>query len=82
MDSFCKIKMPSTHILSMLYIILISGFKLGLAAPTDEIKGEQMLLNTMEKYFLMARAKCREHFKVWESNLENGAFKLPHKNHK
>lgn len=40
MNSFCKIKMPSTHKLSMLYIILISGFKLGLGAPTDEIKGE------------------------------------------
>lgn len=41
MNNFCKIKMPLTHRLSLLYIILISGFKLGMAAPTDEnIKGE------------------------------------------
>lgn len=36
----CKIEMATTHRLSLLFIILISGFKLGLAAPSDEKKGE------------------------------------------
>lgn len=36
----CKIKMATTHRLSLLFIILISGFKLGIAAPADGIKGK------------------------------------------
>lgn len=40
MNIFHKIKMPLTHRLSLLYIILISGFKLGMAAPTDSKKGK------------------------------------------
>lgn len=38
MNCFCKI------------IILISGFKLGLAAPTDEIKGEDIFSNGLEAF--------------------------------
>lgn len=41
MNIFHKIKMPLTHRLSLLYIILISGFKLGMAAPTDSKKGKK-----------------------------------------
>lgn len=35
----CKIKMATTHRLNVLFIILISGFKLGMAAPADGTKG-------------------------------------------
>lgn len=41
MNIFHKIKMPLTHRLSLLYIILISGFKLGMAAPADSKKGKK-----------------------------------------
>lgn len=34
-----QIEMASTHRLSLLFIILISGFKLGIAAPADGTKG-------------------------------------------
>lgn len=37
----CKIEMATKHKLSLLFIILISGFKLGLAAPADGIKGKK-----------------------------------------
>lgn len=36
----CKIGMATTHRMSLLFIILISGFKLGIAAPTDAKKGK------------------------------------------
>lgn len=42
MNIYCKIKMPLTHRLSLLYIILISGFKLGMAAPAENKKGEDV----------------------------------------
>lgn len=45
MNVFCKINMPLTHRLSLLYIILISGFKLGIAAPTDDIKGKMIIIS-------------------------------------
>lgn len=35
----CKIEMATRHRLSLLFIILISGFKLGLTTPVDGIKG-------------------------------------------
>lgn len=38
-----KIEMASTHRLSLLFIILISGFKLGIAAPADGTKGTKTL---------------------------------------
>lgn len=38
----CKIEMATTHRLSLLFIILISGFKLGISAPADEIKGNSL----------------------------------------
>lgn len=37
-----KIEMASTHRLSLLFIILISGFKLGIAAPANGTKGTKI----------------------------------------
>lgn len=37
----CKIEMATTHRLSLLFIILISGFKLGMPAPADGTKGKR-----------------------------------------
>lgn len=36
----CEIEMATTHRLSLLFIILISGFKLGMAAPADGTRGK------------------------------------------
>ena len=36
----CVIEMATGHRISLLFIILISGFKLGLTVPTDGIKGK------------------------------------------
>lgn len=40
MKLVCKNKMATTHRLNLLFIILVSGFKLGHLSPINDIKGE------------------------------------------
>lgn len=52
----CSITKTSARRLSVLFIILISGFKLGMAAPADGIKGEKREVHEVkEKKFCVAR---------------------------
>lgn len=59
-----KIKVTTTHRLSLLFIILISGFKLGIAAPADGKKGNGKLWHNKCLLGKMLREKWSADWKI------------------